>query len=94
LEDHGKDIANAEARHQTDEDPYRYPRSAMDHDAQVEGENRQLAQAFCEHVHEVGDVQPLQALSDVSRLHAPHIATKAEAGGYDNRYIHSEGYEL
>lgn len=94
LEDHREDVADAEASDNTNESPHKHAHPLLYHDAKVESENGQLAQALGEHVHEVGNIEPLQALGDVVRSDAPNIATKSETSGYDHRDIHTEGGKL
>jgi hypothetical protein len=94
LEDHGEDVCDAKASDDADEHPHDLAQPLFDHDTKVEGKNRQLTQAFCEHVHEVGNVEPLQALGDVVRRYAPHVAAETETSCDDDWNIHSERHEL
>lgn len=94
LEYHGEDVADAEAGDNTDESPHKHAHPFLYHNAKVEGEDGQLTQALGEHVHEVGNIEPLQALGNVVRPDAPNIPTESETSGYDHRDVHTEGGEL
>lgn len=94
LEDHSKCISKSEASNESHQNPDSQARLLVDHDAEVECENREVAQAFRDHVHEVCGIQPLQASGDVVGWNAPYVPSKPQTSSYDDWYIHSEGKDL
>jgi hypothetical protein len=65
LEDHGKCVFKSEVSNESHQNPDSQVRLLVDHDAEVECEDRELKQAFGDHAHEVRGIQPLQASGDI-----------------------------